>query len=486
MKRVSIRAGIGVLAMIGLAGCGVGQAGEAPTHSLTDVSRMNLRIVAEAAGTLEPLRMVDVMSKASGEVVQVLVDTGDRVEAGTLLARIDPRDVQNDFNQAQADYEVARERLRIAEAQLRRSENLLQAGVITDQEHESRNLEFANSHAALVRSETTLQLARVRLEDAVIRSPLSGTVLTKNVEEGQVITSPGGSAAGTVLLTIADLGTVQVRSLVNESDVGRIEPGMSVTVSVDAFPDRTFQGSVEKVEPQAVVQQSVVNFPVIVRLANEEGLLRPGMSANVTILLAQRPNALALPNHAIVSFQEQAAAATVLGVSEDRLLADQSIYGELRAGLGLAVAPTGGAGGELPSDLEAIRQQVMGGGGVAGLTPDMMQQMAQQFGGGGGGRAGAFAGGGQFGAGGGGAAARARGNQDDQGRPGVVFVEGADGTLSARGVLIGVTDWSNSEILAGLEEGEKVALLGGTQIQAQQGNMNQMLRQMGGSMPFRF
>jgi HlyD family secretion protein len=475
------------MAMFGAAGCGVGEAVEAPPLAVTEVTRRNLEIVAEAAGTLEPLRSVQVMSKASGEVIEVLVDTGDRVEPGALVARIDPRDVQNDFNQMQADYEVALERFEIAEAQLNRSQNLLDAGVITEQEHESRNLDFANAQATLVRSETALELARLRLEDVTIRSPMAGTVLSKNVEEGQVISSPSGNVSGgTVLVTIADLSVIQVRSLVNEGDVGRIEPGMTATVSVDAFPERSFRGAVEKIEPQATVQQSVVNFPIIVQLDNAEGLLKPGMSANVTILLAQRPDALALPNEAIVSFEEMIVAAEVLGVPDDRLLQDQSAFQALRQQIGGggaagAVAAGGdGASREVPADLQALREQAQSGN----LSPEQMQQMAQQFGGGRGNRGGG-GGGGNFGGRGGGGGRASTSGASDEARQGVVFVQAADGTLSARAVLVGVTDWSNSEILAGLEEGERVALLGGTQVQAQQGNMNQMFRQMGGGV-FRF
>jgi len=485
MKAFSLKAGLPALLLSGIVGCGIGEAGEAPPRATAEVARQNLSLVAEAAGTLEPLRKVEVMSKASGEVFQVHVDVGDRVEPGTLLAQIDPRDVQNDFNQSQADYEVARERYAIAQAQLERSANLLRAGVITDQEHESRNLEHANAQAALVRAETNLDLARVRLQDVTIRSPLPGTVLTKNVEEGQVISSPSGNVSGgTVLVTIADLNVMQVRSLVNEGDVGRIEPGMMATVYVDAFPDRTFQGQVEKIEPQARVEQSVVNFPVIVRLDNDEGILRPGMSANVSILLAERPNALTLPNHAIVGYQEMAAAAGVLGVAQDRLLADQSIFQELRQQVPGAAAGTGavaaGEGRELPANLEEIRQQMAAGGG---MTEEQRQALAQQFGG-----AGAATGGRAMGGGGGaaGQVVRRTATPASEGRPGVVFVEGADGSLTARGVLIGVTDWSNSEILAGLEEGEKVALLGGVQAQSQQGSMNAMIRGVGGAIPFRF
>ncbi|TVP50025.1 MAG: efflux RND transporter periplasmic adaptor subunit, partial [Gemmatimonadales bacterium] len=278
-----------LLTVTALAGCGEGQAEPAPTLSTSDVIRRNLQITAEATGTLEPIRTIEVKSKASGEVQQVMVDTGDRVEPGTLLVTIDARDVQNDYDQSEADHEVAQERLNISENQLRRSEELLAAGVITRQEHEGRNLEFANARAALVRAQTNLELARLRLQDVTIRSPLHGTVLSKTVEEGAVIQSASGSVSGgTTLLTIANLDIVQVRTLIDQTDVGRLEAGMTAHVRVEALPDRMFEGKVEKIEPQAVVQQNVIMFPVVVHLDNPDGLLKPGMSAEVTVIVAER------------------------------------------------------------------------------------------------------------------------------------------------------------------------------------------------------
>jgi HlyD family secretion protein len=316
-----------VVAVAALAGCGVGEAEEAPIQTAV-ATRMNLNIVAEAAGTLEPIRRVDVMSKASGEVINVLVDTGEKVEAGTLLAEVDPRDVQNELNQIQADYEVTRQRFANAQTQFERSKELLDAGVITEQEHETRNLDLASQQAAYIRAQQSLYLAQIRREDVTVRAPLTGTVLSKTVEEGQVISSPSGNVSGgTVLFTIAELEVLQVRSLVNESDVGRILPGMAASIKVDAFPDRTFQGQVEKIEPQASVSQSVVNYPVIVQLSNADGTLKPGMSANITIRLQERPNALTVPNHAIVTFAQMETAATYLGIPEERLIADQAISG---------------------------------------------------------------------------------------------------------------------------------------------------------------
>jgi len=472
-----------VVVLLLLSGCDGSDADGAPAPTTVEAGRQYLEIIVEAAGELEPLRTVEVMSKASGEVIQVLVDTGDEVQTGTLLALIDPRDVQNDFNQAEADYEVASERLTIAGAQLRRSESLLEAGVITEQEHEGRDLEFANSRAALVRAETNLELARLRLADVTIGSPMDGTVLQKNVEEGQVISSPSGNVSGgTVLLTIADLQVMQVRTLVSEVDVGRVMAGMPATVSVDAFQDRIFSGVVEKIEPQAVIEQSVVNFPVIVRLDNSERILKPGMSANVSVLLAERPDAITLPNNTIIAFEQIVAAAAVLGVPEDRLEMDPSVFQELRrqlAGRGgrgrpgpevsdgeeetigageiVGAGETVVAGGRGPDNLQGLRERVQRGD----LSREEVQALIQARGE----RPASERG------------PRSRGGTASGSRSGVVFVESPDGALLPRAVLIGITDWSNSEILAGLNEGERVALIAVAGLSEE---MNQGFRFRGG------
>lgn len=462
-----------VLTATALVGCGEGQAENAPSLATAEVVRRNLQITAEATGTLEPIRTVEVKSKASGEVQRVLVDTGDRVEPGTLLVTIDARDVQNDYDQAQADFEVAQERMRISESQLQRSEELLAAGVITAQEHEGRNLDFANSRASYVRAQTSLELSRLRLEDVTIRSPLTGTVLSKTVEEGAVIQSAAGSVSGgTTLLTIANLDVVQVRTLIDQTDVGRIEAGMPVNVRVEALPDRIFEGKVEKIEPQATVQQNVVMFPVVVHLQNPDYVLKPGMSAEVTVIVAERPESLTLPNNAIVTPQEVAAAASVLGIPESRAEIDPAVFQELtrqvvarRGGDDAASAEGAAAPAEGAADL---RERVQRGE----VTPEQARQMMQ-----GQGRAP------QAGAAGL-RSARARTNAEN-GRPGVVFIRGADGVLAPRPVLIGVNDWNNSEVLAGVEEGEEVALIGGAALQARQQERNQQMRnRMGGGLPF--
>jgi HlyD family secretion protein len=300
------------------AACGRGEASEAPAIQTMEVARATMRITAEATGQVEPIRQVEVKSKASGEILRLYADIGDKVDPGTLLADIDPRDVRNGFDQAEADLEVARARVDISDAQLQRSTELLEAGVITQQEYEGQRLDYANARASLVKAETNLELAELRLSDVTIRAPISGTILTRNVEEGTVIQSASSNVSGgTTLFVMANLDEMQVRTLVDETDVGQIRAGLTASVQVEAFPGRTFQGVVEKIEPQATVQQNVTMFPVIVRLDNRQGLLKPGMNAEVETLLVERPEVLVVPNNAVVLPQEMAPAASILGMDPE-------------------------------------------------------------------------------------------------------------------------------------------------------------------------
>jgi len=499
-----------------IAGCGKGEASEAPSVQTATVVRQNLRITADATGQLEPVRQIEVKSKASGEILEILVDTGDQVEAGALLARIDPRDVDNALNQAQADLDVARARLDIARSQMERSRQLLEAGVITEQENESRVLEFANAQAAMVRGETNQELARLRRMDVTIRAPLAGTILQKSVEEGMVIQSAAGSVSGgTTLMIMAALDRMQVRTLVDETDVGKISAGMDATVLVEAFPGRIFQGVVEKIEPQAVVQQNVTNFPVIVSLDNSDGMLKPGMNAEVQVLVSERPRALLIPNGAVVSLQEMGPAALVLGLDPDNLGFDRSVFAEMMAGAGAgagapaeAAAPTqdrAPAGAAPPQGAPGPDGRGLAGGQAGGpnggammdslraraargeISPDSMRALAQAARGGGGqggGAAGAPAGAGfQRGAQAGQGGATRRGAPSGAGQGAVAFVVATDGSIQARPILIGVNDWDNTEVLRGLEEGEQVALLGAAQLQARRQEWLDRIRGAGGVFP---
>ncbi len=450
------------------AGCGgTTEADEAPTVQSAVVERGDLRITAEATGNVEPVRKVEVKSKASGEILRLHVDIGDEVQPGALLAEVDPRDVRNASDQAEADLEVAQARLDIAQAQLTRSEGLLASGVISVQEHESKNLEYANSVANFVKATTNHELAQLRLQDVTIRAPMAGTILEKNVEEGQVIQSASQNVSGgTVLLVMANLAEMQVRTLVDETDMGEIRDGMHTTVTVEAYPDRPFVGEVEKIEPQAVVQQNVTMFPVIVRLDNRSGLLKPGMNAEVEVEVAQAPSVLLIPNAAVVTPQEAVPAGMVLGLAEDAIDM-RSLFAGMGGGRGTGGGqrrPGARAGGGGQAAFDSIRARVARGEISQDSARAIIQRQRAGSGQADSGSAGRVVGAGRLP----GDPTQAGSATAVESRRAVVFVMAQDGTIEPRAVMIGLNDWDFTQVVSGVEEGELVALIGAAQLRATQ------------------
>ena len=286
-----------------------------PVYQSLPVERRDIVVTAQATGTVQPDTVVEVKSKASGEIQDLRVETGQVVKRGELMVLVDPRNPRNTLAQAAADLEVAQARLANATAQRRRADELFKSQSITEQEHEQAVLDFANARAEEVRARVAVDNAKDQLDDTNVRAPISGTIIEKSVERGQVISSPTRDVGGgTVLLKMADLNLVQVRTLVDETDIGKIEPGQSATVTVDAFPNRPFQGDVRKIEPQALTEQNVTMFPVLVRIDNRQGLLRPGMNAEVEIHVGEREGVLAVPNAALRTPRDVGSAAQVLGL----------------------------------------------------------------------------------------------------------------------------------------------------------------------------
>ena len=159
------------------------------------IDRRDIVVDASATGAVEPINVVEVKSKASGQITQMPVETGTLVKPGDLIVQLDTRDVKNQYDQSMADVRAAEAKLQVSESQKKRSDDLFKARIITAQEQEASVLDYANAQAALVRARTNLDLSQQRLEDATVRAPISGTVIEKTVSLGQVITS-GTSSLG--------------------------------------------------------------------------------------------------------------------------------------------------------------------------------------------------------------------------------------------------------------------------------------------------
>ncbi|TMQ51230.1 MAG: efflux RND transporter periplasmic adaptor subunit [Candidatus Eisenbacteria bacterium] len=462
------------------------------------VQRRDIALTIEATGTVEPIDLVEVKSKASGQIIRMPVEVGTLVKANDLLAQIDTRDVKNQYDQALAALRAAEAKANISGAQQKRSDDLFTQGAITADEHEAAVLDYANAQAQLVGARTNLDLAKQRLDDATVRAPIAGTVLEQLVSAGQVISSATTSASGgTSLLKMADLSRIRLRALVSETDVGNVHPGQTASVTVDAFPQRTFTGQVEKIEPEAVVQQSVTMFPVLISISNEERVLLPGMNGEVAMLVDRHDGVPAVPLDAVRSVRELPVAAAALGLDPDsvRMQVERQIQARaaerasrLGAGGGSGAVADRGGGRNWMADAafasDSARARWPGRGRLHGGRGS--------WGGAGRGAAGAN-GAGNAGApdpaAAGGARAFARGGSQgfDQGsgigrasRAQVVFVKTAHG-LEPRVVRLGLSDFDYSEVLNGLSEGEQVALLGVAEAQAQRKQDQSRFRQRVGS-----
>ncbi len=305
----------GGVALLVLAACGRPSAPPTTTYQTVPTETRDIVVSVEATGQIEPAVTVELKSKASGQILDIQGETGQVVETGTLLVKIDKRTPQNALAQATAQLEAAKARRTIAEAQRQRSEKLLAERIINDVDFEQSQLEFANAKSEVVRSQVAVETARIQLDDTDVRAPITGTIIEKLVEKGQVISSPTMDVGGgTLLLKMADLTSVQVRTLVGETDIGKVIPGQDAVVTVTAFPNQPFRGKVEKIEPQATANQTVTTFAVLIVLKNDNGLLKPGMNADVAIMVTERKGVLAIPTGALRTDRDLKTSASLVGL----------------------------------------------------------------------------------------------------------------------------------------------------------------------------
>jgi HlyD family secretion protein len=447
---------------------------EAPAvYQAIPVVRRDIVVSAQASGTIQPDTVVEVKSKASGEILELKVETGQLVKRGALMVRVDPRNPRNLLAQAQADLEVAEARLTNASSQKRRADELFQSQSITQQEHENALLDYANARAEVVRARVAGDDAKNQMDDTNVLAPITGTIIEKLVERGQVISSPTRDVGGgTVLLKMADLGLVQVRTLVDETDIGKIQAGQQATVTVDAFPNRPFEGKVLKIEPQAITEQNVTMFAVLVRIDNRAGLLRPGMNSEVEIHVGEREDILAVPNAALRTPRDVGSAAEVLGLSAEEVQRELAGAAGRRGGGAAGQATLGSSDGQNRSDTGRVT--TTGDGRFIALPAGVTEEQVR--------------------------AAMAKRRAGEALTPGetkmldqvrrpvdasfggryIVFVKRADGPKPTW-IRTGLTDLDYSEVVEGLEPTDSVLILpSASLVQSQQESQDRINRITGG------
>ena len=304
-----------------LSACGGGSdAKDTQFYKKQETTPEKLEVSIEASGVREAISSVEIKSKASGEVLFLGAEVGDFVNKGFMLAQIDQRTANNIVDQAKSDLEAANVRLVNAESQYDRGIELHKQSSISDKDFEDIKENYAQAKSTLVRNEVSYENAKISLDDTEVKSPIDGTVISRPVEVGQVISSPTSAfGEGSILMTMADLSKVRVRALVDEIDVGKVEIGQSVSIKVAAYRDREFIGTVSKIEPKAYIQQNVTTFPVLVDINNEDNLLLIGMNTDVVIQILNKNVSLSVPTMSLRTRKDIYTAAAVLDINKETI-----------------------------------------------------------------------------------------------------------------------------------------------------------------------
>jgi len=405
------------------------EAHEPPAYRFATVTRGNLESTVSATGALSAVTTVQVGTQVSGQVSQLYVDFNDRVKKGQLLARIDPTLQQQAVLDAQAGLVRAQADLERSKAEYDRNKVLYDQKVLTATEFNTAQYNYTVAQASVKSAQVALDRARKNLSYTEIYAPIDGVVVERNVDVGQTVAA--SLSAPQLFLIANDLSQMQILASVDESDIGLIHEGQDARFTVQAYPNQTFTGTVRQVRLQSATTENVVNYTVVVSVANPKGTLLPGMTATVEFLTGSANDALIVPNAAL-RFRptpEMMAAAGVSATGAPRSAADSVAFAARRDSLRKARAAAGGTGSGVGG---AASGQGGAAGGQAGATR------------------GGTAGSAPNGAGGASAAGGTRSRSSSGGsRPGIaqLWYVNAAGKPAVMRVRTGLSDGQNTQVI---------------------------------------
>jgi len=338
------------------------------TFSTVQVSKGSIAAQVTANGTLSAVTTVQVGAQVSGRVIELHADFNDKVKKGQVIAKLDEAVLRSQIDQAAASLALAAANVNKAEValmdadrQMKRQKTLQEQQLVAGATVESAEVAYDTARAALLAAKATqaqaaanLSQAKLNLSYATIYSPVDGVVLSRAVDVGQTVAA---SLQAPVLFTIAeDLARMQIDTSVAEGDVGRLVESMKATFTVDAFPGRQFSGVVRQVRNAPTTTQGVVTYDAVIDVDNSDKALRPGMTANVTFVLAQVADAIKIPN-----------AALRFKPTREQIQAVMAEFGG-RGGRGGGSGGSGGSGGRRRGDGSA--GGAAGSGGPGGRVMD--------------------------------------------------------------------------------------------------------------------
>ena len=319
-----------------------------PEFRTSKVTRGEIKQVVTATGDLQSVTQVDVSSQVSGLVKEVLVDFNSPVKTGQVLARLDPATYISKLNAAKADLLSTEASNFLQNANTKRTRDLFKQNLVTQQELDQAEAQLKQSDAQLATRQAAVQDAEVNLERCTIFSPIDGIVLARLTDKGRTVSA--STSAPTLFTIVSDLTKMQIVAAVAEADIGSIANDQDVTFTVDAFPNVNFRGKVSQVRIAAKVTSSVVSYDTVIAVSNDNQRLKPGMTANVSIVIAQKPDVLRVANSVLrvrlpAELQPKVAAAPSAGGAkgamsdEEKRVATTEVFREAGYQMGSPVTP---------------------------------------------------------------------------------------------------------------------------------------------------
>jgi HlyD family secretion protein len=243
-----------------------------------------------ATGTIQPVDTVSVGTQVSGTIKNVFADFNAKVKKGQLIAQLDKDLLNAQVQQINANLQQAKSNLVYQQSNYERYKQLVEESVVSKSEYETALYQYNTAKDNVTSVASQLSAAQKNLSYTNIYSPIDGTVLTRNVTAGQTVASSFNTP--TLFVIAKDLTRMQVRAAIDEADIGNVQAGQRVTFTVDAFPDDVFEGTVEEIRLQPSVSSNVVTYVTLVNAPNEEGKLKPGMTASITVFTKEINHAL--------------------------------------------------------------------------------------------------------------------------------------------------------------------------------------------------
>lgn len=291
----------------------------------------NIRKIVEATGTINPVNTVEVGSQVSGKIEEIYVDYNDVVKKGQRLAVLDTDILERDLREAISSLNVAKSNLNLARLETKRTRELYKNNYVSKSELDTAEANLVAKEESYKTAKINHEKAKINLNYAYIDSPVSGTVITRDVDVGQTVAS---SYSAPILFTIAeDLSKMQIETSISEADIGMIKDGKNLQVefTVDAYPTKTFKGKIKQVRLGSTVESNVVVYNVIIEIDNENNVLLPGMTAYVSILIDSADNVLRIANTAL-RFKANKQVREMMGLGELTEEERQEIIAKYREG----------------------------------------------------------------------------------------------------------------------------------------------------------